>query len=102
MVDDRRRRGAHRAETFRQRLDAISVAHPHTDASVVLGLDPVEEASTSRNQKVRGTILPPLRRDHFAAQEIAHGLHAVADAEHGDASLEQPLVGQRRAFVVDA
>jgi hypothetical protein len=36
------------------------------------------------------------------AEEIAHGLHPVADAQERDARREQALVGQWRVVVVDA
>ena len=37
---------------------------------------------------------------HFAAERVHHELQSVADAEHGDAKIEDSLVGQRRVFVV--
>src|SRR5262249_36949832 len=41
-------------------------------------------------------------RPHLAAQRQASQLHAVADAEDGNAQLEQPRVAGRGAGLVDA
>jgi len=48
------------------------------------------------------TILPGLRLPHGAAQCLACQLHAVADAEHGDAEAKNARITLRGAGFVDA
>ncbi len=47
-------------------------------------------------------VLAALRRHHVATQQVAHGLHAVADTEQRQPGFEQPLVRQRGSILVDA
>ena len=39
---------------------------------------------------------------HAAAERLAHELHAVADAEHGDAEIENRRIALRRAVGINA
>jgi hypothetical protein len=45
---------------------------------------------------------PMPRSAHVAAEHVGHQLHAVADAEHGGAELEERRVETRRARLGDA
>src|SRR5438132_3851345 len=46
-------------------------------------------------------VLPVRRRRDLTAELVGEELHAVADAEHGEAGLEDVSGGLRSAFVVD-
>ena len=46
-------------------------------------------------------VLALVRRTHFSAEGVHHELQSVADAEHGQAQLEDARVGGGRVFVVD-
>ncbi len=37
---------------------------------------------------------------HLSTERVHHELQSIADAEHGDAEIEDALVGQRGVFVV--
>ena len=51
---------------------------------------------------MRPAILPGWRALHLAAQRLADQLHAIADAQHGQAEVEDFRVAPRRARLVDA
>src|ERR1700675_4715962 len=65
-------------------------------------ITPRTRPAPALEQELHRAVLAPLRRDDLSTEEVAHGLHAVADAENGNAGLEEALVGQRGAVVVDA
>ena len=48
----------------------------------------------------RVAVLAFSRGTHLPAERIDHELQSVADAEHGNAEIEDTLIGQRRVFVV--
>ena len=50
----------------------------------------------------RAPVLPLAGRRHLAAERARHQLVAVADAEHGNAEVEQPGIDLRRSLGVDA
>ena len=96
-------RGGQRPEARRRREDGVAVAHPHRDAP---GGRVRATPSKSRSGVLQGdlgaAVLPVGARLDLPAQEQGHGLHAVADAEDGNARLEQRGRRQRRPLVVDA
>ncbi len=89
--------GGNDGEPRRQRLDAIAVTHPHVEHAGVrrafIG-DSVQQAGPCDAPHARVAELPVRRRGDAAAELRSHGVHAVADAEHGHAELEH---GARRA-----
>ena len=80
-------------EAFRRGLDGHSVAHP----CVLLGRGAFEQAFSLIDGGLGLAILAQSRLVDIRSQRIGHGLEAVADAQHGDASLEQLLVHARGA-----
>ena len=94
--------GAQIDEASRRLHHRVPVAHPHRDPAIPLGHDALEQPLGGEEPELGGTVLAPLRGHHVAPEQIAHGLHAVADAEQRDARLEEPLVRQRGLVVVDA
>ena len=80
-------------EAFRSGLDGHSVAHP----CVLLGRGAFEQAFSLIDGGLGLAILAQSRLVDIRSQRIGHGLEAVADAQHGDASLEQLLVHARGA-----
>ena len=102
-----RRVGAlrHRGESRRQRLDAVAVAHPHVEhgaALRVLAIEQPVEQLVGRDAGDFGVAeLTVIAGQHLAAELLRHGLHAVADAEHGHAELEHRLRCARRFLVGD-
>src|SRR5215467_5165761 len=95
-------RGAEGREAGRRLHHGVAMAHPHADVTVAAPFHLIEEPALARDEKVGGAVLAPLGGHHLAAQEVAHGLHAVADAEYGNARLEELPIGQGRPLVVDA
>ena len=96
------RRRAERLKPPGRLHHGVAVAHPHAEPAVALGLDAREQRARPRERDLRRPVLAPLRRHHVAAQQHPHRLHPVADAEHGDAGLEQLARGERGALFVDA
>src|SRR5215472_4080511 len=99
VVGDRRiRRGfarGHRAETGRQRIDTVAVAHPYLLASAFWP-QTVEEPALGRDvDKGAAEFLVLAQRD-LAAQLRAHRLHAVANAEHRHPEPKDDLGRARR------
>ena len=88
-------------ETLRKRRDLIAVTHPHgrmcVDAckqQAVLNLTVCDVNLCATKLAMR------CRLDH-AAEEMAHQLHAVADAEHWNPKCEDSGVAGRRSRVED-
>ena len=88
-----------RAETGRQRVDPVAMAHPHLLASAPLGRwrpQSVEQQAIIEDVDERPAELLMLAQRYPAAQFVAHRLHAVADPEHRDPEPEDDVWGVRR------
>ncbi len=94
--------GGQAGETGRWLQHGVPVAHPHGHEPVGFRLHAAQEALAAQDPELRLPVLATLGRDHVAAHEEAHRLHAVADAEQRQAGLEQALVGQRGLVLVHA
>ena len=112
-VEASRRRGHGRHRTARRRgealksrrrlQDGVAVAHPRRHRlRRSLGDDPFQERVPDLDPHVGAPVFPVLGRNHPAAEDPRHRLHAVADAEDGHPGLEQGDRRKRRALVVDA
>src|SRR3989441_4688980 len=89
---DRRVRARSRhTKAWRWLLDAVAVTGPHGDTS--LGLEPGEQPGRVPHRDVSAAVLALGRRRHFAAGQVGHELHAVANGEDGWAELEQLRIG---------
>src|SRR5262249_35921013 len=76
--------------------------HPHAQPVVTLRLHPAQQRRLTVEDHLGRSVLATLRRHDVAAEEITHGLHAVADAQDRDPGREQRLRGQRSAIFVHA
>ena len=85
-------RAADGAEVFRQPAHFVAVAHPHVQGVRCAVVNAAGERAVLRLH-LRVTKFALVAGLHFAAQMVRHKLHAVADAEHGHAQVEQPRVG---------
>ncbi len=85
-------------EALRCLHDGVAVAHP---ALLLFGEAAEELAAVAGEGQRRAAELAGLGTFDLAAQLERHRLHAVTDAEHGDAELEQLGPHARRAFGVD-
>ncbi len=92
-----RRRGGQRSEARRRLEDRVAVRHP----AGLLRRGPGEQPAAAADEQLRATELADLGSLDAAAELAGEQLHAVADAEHGNAELEQPRVEPRRAVGVD-
>ena len=94
-------RGASRARQDVEALgcarDGVAVAHPDVEG---VG-QAVQQAPAVRDRQRRAPVLALAGLLHGTAECLRHGLEAVADAEHRDASLEQLRVHRRRTLLVD-
>ena len=72
-------------EALGEVLHGVAVAHPDGLGS---GHALEEEARLGPREK-GGTVLPPVGAGDLAAQGVGHPLHAVADAQDGDAQVEE-------------
>ena len=86
-----------RPEARRHLADAVSVAHPHGG----LVVHALEQLARVVPMDDREAVLPRLRRHDVSAQLVRYQLHAVADAQHRNAAVEDPRLRQRRAIVVN-
>ena len=91
----------HGTEARRQAGDAVAVAHPHLLAPALVP-DALEQHAVVRQIDERAAELAMVRALHLAAQLVAHGLHAVADAEDRHAGLEHRLRRARRGALGQA
>ncbi len=96
--DGRGRAGGEDLEALGRLRHGVAVAHPH---GLVVGLA-VEQGAAGRERDRGGSVLAGTRVRDLAAESAGHDLEAVADAEHGDAELEDPLIEAGRALLVDA
>ena len=88
-----------RHEVAAHALHLVAVAHPDGG----LGRVGLEERVRVVDRERRAAVLAGVRRPaDLAAQVMASQLHPVADAEHGDAEVEDLGVAVRRAGLVDA
>ncbi len=98
-------RRCHDLEAWGQFGDLVAVAHPDLEHAVAFGgdevLDALEQFGVAMGAHFGVAKLAAVGAFDLAAQLGGHGLHAVADAQHGNAQLEH---GVRRAVVhfVDA
>jgi hypothetical protein len=73
---------------LRQSGDAIAVAHPDIEQAVAFGihavLDGIEQLAVAAGADLGVAELVHPAGLHLAAELLRHGLHAVADAEHGN------------------
>ena len=79
-------------------VDSVSVGHPdgHRSGQVL------EQRRLVTRVDVRRAELALATAFDASAELVGHGLHAVADSEHGHAAVEGPIGGDRGAIVVDA
>src|SRR5205085_70256 len=84
------------AKPRRRANDAVAVAHPAAGVAAV-----AEEHAPPLERDVRLSELAGARVRHLAPERGGHGLHAVADAEHGNAEPEEARVDVGRAGLVD-
>src|SRR5690606_20026665 len=90
-------RGADDLEAGRQRRHAVAVAHPDL-VPRARRPDAVEQRAVLLDFKEGAAELTVVAPFHLAAKLRAHGLLAVADAEHRNARLEDDV---RRAGAAD-
>ncbi len=78
--------------------DLVAVAHPH-----VLGvrLAAEQHAAITRERSIRRAVFAEAGVRDLAAEGSGHDLEAVADAERGDAEVEDVAVERRCALFVD-
>src|SRR6266540_141796 len=93
--DRGRGRGGGHLRAHRRLDDRVAVAHPHR----LLAGNSLEERAAPRLQRRLAELGHPGAVD-AAAELLSHQLHPVADAERGDAELEQLRIDTRRAFRV--
>ncbi len=87
----------HRAEAFGQCGHAVAVAHPH-GLFVAHGKEAVEQAAGAHDLDLGPAVFARFGGLDRAAEGRHHGLLAIADAEHGNARIEQ-RARHARAFL---
>ncbi|GBD13774.1 hypothetical protein HRbin24_01813 [bacterium HR24] len=86
------------AEARRQLRHLVPVGHPDRERAG----QPGEEGRGPVVHLQQGmAVFPSLRRRHAPAQLVGEKLHAVADAQHGQARGEHVIGGRRRAGLID-
>src|ERR1700722_4152068 len=83
-------------EARRNAGDAVAMAHPDLLAPALVP-DTLEQHAVTREIHEGASEFAMLGPRNLATQLIAHGLHAVADAEYRNARLEHRLWGARRS-----
>ena len=78
--------------------DGVEVAHPHL---LVRGLGRAEEEARTGHVQIGAPVLAPPGVGHLAAQLEGHQLGAIADAQDGDAEVEDRRVEPGGALDVD-
>ena len=78
--------------------DVVAVAHPDPAARG----QPAEERAPGLRREDRLPVLAVARALHLPAEDVAHQLHAVADAHDRHAELEEARVAPGSAALVDA
>jgi hypothetical protein len=103
--DRARFRRCHQREARRHFQHLVAVAHPHLEHAVAFGrrevADAFEQARVIARAHFGITELTQMADVDPAAQLLGHGLHAVADAEHGHAEFEHHLRHARRVGFSD-
>ena len=92
-------RGRHR-EARRRLGYGVAVAHPHRLLDGRLAVQQGRPLVAPRQR--RGSVLALLGVAHGAAQRDGHNLLAVAEAQHGNAQLEDARIDGRRVLGVHA
>ncbi len=87
-----------RRESAGQTLNVVAVTHPH----LLRGLEPSKERVGAVGGDAGVAVLALGGTHHAATECVALELHAVADAQDGNATLQHPLGHLRCAIVVDA
>ena len=96
--DRRAGRRRQRGEARRRRVDGVAVRHP----AGLLARAGRRTAAPARGRSARERPNSPISAPSTRAAELGRDqLHAVADAEHRDAELEQLAIQPRRAVGVD-
>ena len=95
--DRRLRRARELGEAGRGGVDGVAVRHP----AALLIRRAGQQPALRRHRQLRAAELPHLGALDLAAEGQHERLHAVTDAEHGDAQLEQLGIEPRRAVGVD-
>ena len=88
-----------RGHTVGQPFDAVAVAHPDRNLAADAGQQP--RVALVADQ-VGVAVLAHVAGNYGSAQLVDQRLHPVADAEHGQAGVDYPLLDGRRAGVVHA
>jgi hypothetical protein len=68
----------------------VTVAHP--DRRLLAGIEAAEELPVAQRDE-RPAVLTPVGSHHAPTAQMREELHAVADAEHRNAGVEEPRVG---------
>ncbi len=92
--------GGDHPEALGDRRHPIAMAHPHLVA-LALAPDAVEEGIGGLHLDEGLAELPMVRGLHGAAELGAHGLLAIADAEHGKSATEHGIGGPRASPLMD-
>ena len=95
--DGRDARRGELGEALGAALDRVAVRHP----AGLLGGQAGKEATERTEVELGAAELADLGALDEAAERVREELHAVADAEHGDAELEQAAIERGRPGCVD-
>lgn len=102
--DGARGGGGHQLEAGRQFGDLVAMAHPHLEHAVAfVGGEvgqTVEQFGVAMGAHFGVAEFAVVAEADGAAQLLRHGLHAVADAQHGHAHVEHGRRHAHRAFFV--
>src|SRR5690606_16175594 len=99
--DRARRRRRHHVKSLRHFDDFVAVAHPDIDQRCAIAViemiaDVAEQFGAAVQFHLRVAELAHIGTFDLAAQLFGHGLHAITDAEHGQAHFEYALRRARR------
>ena len=86
-------------KAFRQRLDVITVGHPHIERFTFF--DAGKQRRVAHRGDDRAAVFALGRRANIAAEQLGGQLRAVANAEHRNTEFVDFWRNRRRAFVVD-
>jgi hypothetical protein len=98
--------GRHELEAGRHFGDLVAVAHPDVEHALAFGRgvvgDVLEQRRVAAGAHVGGAEFALVAAFDLAAQLVRHGLHAVADAQHRKAQIEDGLRRLVGGFFVNA